>query len=91
MDFDEVAFGFPPGARGVTMSGAFELFHDGNLSFGFRLKAPDGTVVAVSGPFPDKVSAVEGIRVVRECAGTGLITDLCPLLGDSHDGLVRTV
>ena len=73
------------------MIGAFELFHDGNLSFGFRLKAPDGTVVAVSGPFPDKVSAVEGIRVVRECAGMGWVTDLCPMPGDSHEGLVRTV
>ncbi|WP_306915469.1 MULTISPECIES: YegP family protein [unclassified Arthrobacter] len=60
------------------MAGIFELFHEGDLSFGFRLKAPDGTVVAVSGQFRDKASAVEGIRVVRECAGMGLITDLCP-------------
>ena len=73
------------------MTGAVGLFHDGNLSFGFRLEAPDGMVVAVSGPFPDMVSAVEGIRVVRERAGMGLITDLCPMLGDSHEGLVRTV
>lgn len=79
---------FRRASRGVTMTRAFELFHDGNPSFGFRLKAPDGTVVAVSGPFPDKVSAVEGIRVVRECAGMGLITDLCPMPGDSHGGLV---
>ncbi|MEC5193173.1 MULTISPECIES: YegP family protein [unclassified Arthrobacter] len=73
------------------MTGAFELFHDGNLTFAFRLKAPDGTVVAVSGPFPDKVSAVEGIRVVRECAGMGLITDLSLVPGNSQEGQVRTV
>ena len=73
------------------MAGAFELFHDGNLSFGFKLTAPDGTVVAVSGPFADKVSAVEGIRVVPECAGMGSITDLCPVPGDSLEGLLRTV
>ncbi|MHA7180390.1 YegP family protein [Arthrobacter sp. MDB2-24] len=60
------------------MAGTFELFQDGGVSFRFRLKGSDGTVVAVSGQFPDKASAVEGIRVVRECAGTGLITDLCP-------------
>ncbi|WP_363321892.1 YegP family protein [Arthrobacter burdickii] len=60
------------------MAGTFELFQDGGVSFRFRLKASDGTVVAVSGQFSDKASAVEGIRVVRECAGTGLITDLCP-------------
>ncbi|MHA7301493.1 YegP family protein [Pseudarthrobacter sp. MDT1-22] len=45
----------------------------------FRLKAPDGTVVAVSGRYSDKASAVDGINVVRECAGTGLIKDLCPV------------
>lgn len=60
------------------MAGTFELFHDGGKSFGFRLKAPGGSVVAISGGFSNKASAVEGIRVVRECAGMGLITDLCP-------------
>ncbi|UZX04360.1 YegP family protein [Arthrobacter sp. CDRTa11] len=59
------------------MSGSFELFCDHTQSFGFRLKAADGSVVAVSAPFPDKASAVQGIRDVRECAGMGLITDLC--------------
>jgi uncharacterized protein YegP (UPF0339 family) len=66
------------GNQGVVMAGKFELFRDGGVSFRFRLKAPDGTVLAVSGQFPDKASAVEGISTVRECAGTGLITDLCP-------------
>ncbi|WP_363321856.1 YegP family protein [Arthrobacter burdickii] len=60
------------------MAGTFEVFRDGGVSLRFRLKASDGTVVAVSGQFLDKASAVEGIRAVRECAGTGLITDLCP-------------
>lgn len=67
------------------MAGSFELFRDGGISFRFRLKGPDGTVVAVSGPFSDKVSAVEGIDAVRECAGTGLITDLCPPM--SHEAM----
>jgi uncharacterized protein YegP (UPF0339 family) len=66
------------GDQGVVMAGTFELFHDRGASFRFRLKASDGTLVAVSGQFSDKASAVEGIRMVRECAGTGLITDLCP-------------
>ncbi|WP_043445335.1 YegP family protein [Arthrobacter sp. L77] len=60
------------------MTGTFELFHDEGTSFAFRLTGPDGEVVAVSGPFSNKASAVEGIRVVRECAGMGLIADLCP-------------
>jgi len=60
------------------MTGKFELFIDENLCFRFRLKAPDGTVVAISRPFSDKSAAVSGISAVREYAGMGLITDLCP-------------
>ncbi|MBT2555484.1 DUF1508 domain-containing protein [Arthrobacter sp. ISL-5] len=60
------------------MTGTFELFIDEDTSFRFRLKAPDGTVVAVSRSFTDKPAAVSGIRDAREYAGMGLITDLCP-------------
>ncbi|MBT2512350.1 DUF1508 domain-containing protein [Arthrobacter sp. ISL-30] len=60
------------------MAGIFELFVDADASFRFRLKAPDGTVMAVSKPFGDKAAAVAGITSVREYAGRGLITDLCP-------------
>ncbi len=60
------------------MTGMFELFIDDGTLFRFRLKAPDGTVVAVSRSFPDKRAAVSGISDVREYAGMGLITDLCP-------------
>jgi hypothetical protein len=34
--------------------------------------------MAVSGPFEDKAALAAGIAAVRECAGTGLVTDLCP-------------
>ncbi|WP_182976965.1 EAL domain-containing protein [Arthrobacter cheniae] len=60
------------------MTESFELFHEADKLFGFRLKDPDEAVLAVSVLFPDKASAVEGIGAVRECAGMGLITDLCP-------------
>jgi uncharacterized protein YegP (UPF0339 family) len=60
------------------MAGLFEVFVDAESHFRFRLKAPDGTVMAVSRAFDDKPAAVAGIAAVRECAGTGLITDLCP-------------
>jgi uncharacterized protein YegP (UPF0339 family) len=59
------------------MAGLFEVFVDAESHFRFRLKAPDGTVMAVSRAFDDKPAAVAGIGAVRECAGTGLITDLC--------------
>jgi uncharacterized protein YegP (UPF0339 family) len=60
------------------MAGLFEVFVDGESQFRFRLKAPDGTVLAVSAAFGDKAAAAAGIAAVRECAGMGLVTDLCP-------------
>lgn len=60
------------------MTGSFELFADEGGRFRFRIKAPDGTTMAISTTFPDKGSAVAGIEAVREYAGMGLITDLCP-------------
>ena len=68
------------------MAGLFELFLDAHSRYRFRLKAPDGTVMAVSKAFDDKPSAVSGIRHVREYAGTGLIRDLSagePLMPES--------
>ncbi|MDQ0661711.1 uncharacterized protein YegP (UPF0339 family) [Arthrobacter ulcerisalmonis] len=60
------------------MAGKFEAFVDADSFFRFRLLAPDGSVVAVSGPYQDKQALAAGIAAVRECAGTGLVTDLCP-------------
>lgn len=60
------------------MAGKFEAFIDADSFFRFRLLAPDGAVIAVSGPFEDKAAVAAGIAAVRECAGTGLVTDLCP-------------
>lgn len=69
------------------MAGTFELFVDGESNFRFRFKAPDGTVMAVSSAFSDKPAAVAGISAVRECAGMGLIADLC--LEGSRQSVVR--
>ncbi|HEY9355082.1 MAG TPA: DUF1508 domain-containing protein [Arthrobacter sp.] len=60
------------------MAGMFELFVDVESSFRFRLTAPDGTVMAISKAFDTKAAAVAGIADVREYAGMGHITDLCP-------------
>ncbi|MET3351883.1 UNVERIFIED_ORG: uncharacterized protein YegP (UPF0339 family) [Arthrobacter sp. UYEF1] len=60
------------------MAGMFELFNAEGSGFRFRITAPDGTVMEVSRCFPDKQSAVDGIRAVREYAGMGHITDLGP-------------
>jgi uncharacterized protein YegP (UPF0339 family) len=58
------------------MTGMFELFTGSDASYRFRLTAPDGTVMALSRPFPDKPSAVAGIAAVREYAGMGLVTEI---------------
>lgn len=58
------------------MAGQFEIFVDAESSVRFRLVAGDGTVLATSRAFEDKQAAADGIRAVRECAGTGLITEV---------------
>ena len=58
------------------MAGMFELFIDAEASFRFQLTAPDGTVMAVSRPFPSKAAAVEGIAAVREYAGMGHVREI---------------
>lgn len=58
------------------MAGMFELFADSDSYFRFRLTAPDGTVMALSKPFPDKRAAVAGIAEVREYAGMGFVTEI---------------
>ena len=58
------------------MTGMFELFTGSDAAYRFRLTAPDGTVMALSKPFPDKPSAVAGIAAVREYAGMGLVTEI---------------
>lgn len=55
------------------MAGIFELFVDEDAKVRFRLLAPDGRVLAVSGQFADRTHAAAAIADVRECAGTGLI------------------
>ncbi|KIS29210.1 hypothetical protein TV39_00110 [Arthrobacter sp. SPG23] len=60
------------------MAGKFEVFVDAELQYRFRLTTPEGTELAVSGAYRDKPSAVAAIDAVRECAGMGLISDLCP-------------
>ena len=70
----------PQGSRLLRrpMAGMFELFVDVESSFRFRLTTPDGTVMAISKAFDTKAAAVAGIADVREYAGMGHITDLCP-------------
>jgi uncharacterized protein YegP (UPF0339 family) len=60
------------------MAGSFELFVDEDARIRFRLVMPDGRVLAVSGQYPDKHQAAAAIKDVRECAGTGLISDTGP-------------
>lgn len=57
------------------MAGVFEISEVGEESYVFRLKAADGTVMAVSPLFTSLSGAATGIAEVREHAATGLIVD----------------
>lgn len=57
------------------MAGTFEIIRDGEGAFLFRLRAGDGTLVAISPTFTTIEAAVEGIEAVRENAAMGLIVN----------------
>lgn len=50
------------------MAGHFELVTDHQFHLRFQLLAPDGGVLAVSGPFDDKRAAAAAITELRDCA-----------------------
>ena len=50
-----------------TTTGTFEVSADEEMYIRFRLTAPDGTVLAFSGRFPDKRAAAAGIAACDEC------------------------
>lgn len=56
------------------MAGTFEIIN-ADEAFYFRLKADDGTVVAVSPRFKTLKGVVAGINAVRESAATGLVVN----------------
>jgi uncharacterized protein YegP (UPF0339 family) len=74
------------------MAGMFEIFADSDSSFRFQLTAPDGTVMALSKPFPDKGAAVAGIAEVREYAGMGFVTEIpAPATEDTLEGTSEVI
>jgi uncharacterized protein YegP (UPF0339 family) len=58
-----------------TVTGTFELVVTSRGDFEFRLLSRSGKVLAVSGTYRDKDSAVAAIRDARECAAMALIND----------------
>lgn len=57
------------------MAGTFEIVNAEEENFYFRLRADDGTVVAVSPRFKTLKGVVAGINAVRESAATGLVVN----------------
>lgn len=57
------------------MTGTFELVEPSRGAFEFRLVSHTGKVLAVSGTYSDKDSAVAAMRLARECAATALVQD----------------
>ena len=57
------------------MTGKFELVETSHGAFEFRLISHTGKVLAVSGTYSDKDSAVAAIRLARESAAMALVQD----------------
>lgn len=57
------------------MTGIFELLEPSRGAFEFRLVSRTGKVLAVSGIYSDKESAVAAIRLARESAATAIVQD----------------
>lgn len=57
------------------MTGTFELVINSRGGFEFRLLSGAGSLLAVSGAYSDKDSAVAAIALVRESAAMALIKD----------------
>jgi uncharacterized protein YegP (UPF0339 family) len=57
------------------VTGKFELLEPSRGAFKFRLVSPAGKVLAVSGTYSDKDSAVAAIRLARESAATAIVQD----------------
>lgn len=54
------------------MAGKYELYQDKAGGFRFRLKAPNGEIIATSEGYKSKASAMKGIESVRKNAGSEL-------------------
>jgi uncharacterized protein YegP (UPF0339 family) len=57
------------------LAGTFEIITAEEETYRFRLKASDGTLVAVSPRFSTIKAVVAGITAVRESAATGFVVD----------------
>ncbi|MCH6472498.1 YegP family protein [Sinomonas terrae] len=57
------------------MTGTFELLVNSRGYYEFRLLSLTGKVLAVSGPYPDRDSAVAAIALARESAAMARIND----------------
>jgi len=58
------------------MPGIFEIFRDGAGEYRFRLKAPNGEIIAASEGYTTKESCIEGIKAVKNYASSADIRDI---------------
>jgi len=56
--------------------GKFEIYKDQAAQYRFRLKAPDGEIIATGEGYITKQSCLDGISAVRKYAPTAPVVDL---------------
>lgn len=58
------------------MAAKFELYKDRSGKFRFRLKAPNGQIIAASEAYNSKTSAKNGIESIKKNAATAEVVEL---------------
>jgi uncharacterized protein YegP (UPF0339 family) len=61
--------------NGVT-TGKFEVFTDKAGEYRFRLKAPNGEIIAASEGYSSKASCMNGIESVKKNAPTAVVIEV---------------
>jgi len=62
--------------RKVPVPPQFEIYKDRVGEYRFRLRAPNGEIVAVSEGYETKAGCENGVSAVKEYAPTAIIQDL---------------
>lgn len=65
-----------PPKKALTKTGKFEVYKDKAGEYRFRLKAPNGEVIAISEGYRTKKSCMNGIESVIRNAPNGKIVEL---------------
>jgi uncharacterized protein YegP (UPF0339 family) len=80
--YKEILYSRPPLPHKIptkpkpAKTGRYEIFKDKAGEYRFRLKAPNGEIIAVSEGYKEKKSCIHGIESVKRNAASKIIDEL---------------